>query len=135
MDSAERDEIDANIPLFLIRPEQCDTHQGYPYLSCFSSSLVPHPYLTVTSSHKQIETTNTLSSHSDEIDEPAYKLSGLVLFSCQLQNAPLLALCRSGLQICSHLHCRSNLLLTRQEERWNFRPKGDGRSHDGGFLL
>ena len=99
MDSAERDEIDANIPLFLGRPGLCDTHQGYSYLSCLSSSLIPHPYLTVTSSHKQIETTNTLSSHSDEINEPACKLSGLVLFSRQLQNAPLPARCRSGPQI------------------------------------
>ena len=83
MDSAERDperdEIDANIPLFLRRPRLCDTHQGYSYLSYLSSSLVPHPYLTVTSSQKQIETTNTLSSHSDEINEQGCKLTGLAL--------------------------------------------------------
>ena len=111
MDSAERDEIDANIPLFLRRPGLCDTHQGYSYLTCLSSSLVPHPYLTVTISHKQIETTNTLSSHSDEINVPACKLSGLVLFCKTLH---LKRGASQACKYCSHLHCRSNLLLTRR---------------------
>ena len=69
---SRRDEIDANISFVLRRPGLCDTHQGYSYLNCLSSCLVPHPYLTVTSErqrHEQIETTNTLSSHSDEINQ------------------------------------------------------------------
>ena len=112
MDSAERDEIHANIPLFLRRPGQCDTHQGYSYLSCLSNSLVPHPYLTVTSSHKQIETTNTLSSHSDEINEPACKLSGQFCFgtdckrstssAVQVRPANTEAICTAGLTSFSH---------------------------------
>ena len=114
MDSAERDEMDATIPLFLRRPGQCDTHQGYSYLSCLSSSLVPHPYLTVTSSHKEIETTNTSSSHSDEINEPACKLSGRPSFvfariakrstssAVQVRPANTAAICTAGLASFSH---------------------------------